>query len=67
MTTVYGVTPFGARQQIRRQLDDIDEFPKEHSLKAAAYLADKTFTCLQEMFTSTKQIQVQSPPWLHTL
>ena len=59
MTTVYGVTKFGAKYQIVRQLDDIPSFPKEHSWQGAIYLADKTFQCLQEMFTATKEIQVQ--------
>lgn len=31
MTTVYGVTPFGAREQIKRQLADIN-VPKEKVL-----------------------------------
>ncbi|XP_046397226.1 DNA-directed RNA polymerase, mitochondrial-like [Ischnura elegans] len=57
MTTVYGVTRFGARLQIARQLRDIDEFPKEHVWNASTYLASKTFGCLREMFTSTREIQ----------
>ncbi|XP_071439372.1 DNA-directed RNA polymerase, mitochondrial [Hetaerina americana] len=57
MTTVYGVTRFGARLQIARQLRDIDEFPKEYVWRASSYLVGKTFGCLREMFTSTKEIQ----------
>ncbi|XP_046406885.1 DNA-directed RNA polymerase, mitochondrial-like isoform X2 [Ischnura elegans] len=57
MTTVYGVTRFGARLQIARQLRDIDEFPKEYVWRASQYLVGKTFGCLREMFTSTKEIQ----------
>ncbi|XP_004931824.1 DNA-directed RNA polymerase, mitochondrial [Bombyx mori] len=57
MTTVYGVTKFGARLQIAKQLKDIDDFPKEHVWACSQYLTAKTFDSLREMFTSTKQIQ----------
>lgn len=57
MTTVYGVTRFGARLQIAKQLKDIDEFPKDWVWPASSYLTSKTFESLQEMFTSTKEIQ----------
>lgn len=39
MTTVYGVTRFGAKLQIAKQLKDIDNFPKEHVWSASSYLA----------------------------
>ena len=65
MTTVYGVTKYGARQQIRRQLEDINDFPQEHVWASMAYLTDKTFYCLQQMFTSTKHIQVYNYITLH--
>lgn len=57
MTTVYGVTRFGARLQIAKQLKDIDLFPKEYVWSASTYLVGKTFESLREMFTSTKEIQ----------
>ncbi|XP_071451585.1 DNA-directed RNA polymerase, mitochondrial-like [Hetaerina americana] len=57
MTTVYGVTRYGARLQIARQLRDIDKFPKDQVWCASLYLVEKTFDCLREMFTSTKKIQ----------
>ncbi|CAG9788852.1 unnamed protein product [Diatraea saccharalis] len=57
MTTVYGVTKFGARLQIAKQLKDIDDFPKEHVWACSQYLTVKTFDSLREMFTSTKLIQ----------
>ncbi|XP_045488794.1 DNA-directed RNA polymerase, mitochondrial [Pieris rapae] len=57
MTTVYGVTRFGARLQIAKQLKDIDDFPKEHVWSCSQYLTTKTFDSLREMFTSTKLIQ----------
>lgn len=73
MTTVYGVTRYGARLQIARQLKDIDNFPKEHVWAASSYLTSKfaiksfailnvsilgrTFDSLRTMFTSTREIQ----------
>ncbi|KAF6211097.1 hypothetical protein GE061_014211 [Apolygus lucorum] len=57
MTTVYGVTRFGARLQIAKQLKDIDDFPKEHVWSASHYLATKTFDSIREMFSSTREIQ----------
>ncbi|CAF1265263.1 unnamed protein product [Rotaria sordida] len=57
MTTNYGVTLYGARQQISRQLRDIDEFPREYILEASTYLAQKTFISLRELFQETRKIQ----------
>lgn len=57
MTTVYGVTRYGARLQIARQLKDIETYPKDFVWQGSNYLMAKTFECLQEMFTSTKEIQ----------
>lgn len=57
MTTVYGVTRFGARLQIARQLKDLDNFPKEQVWAASSYLTSKTFESLRSMFTSTREIQ----------
>lgn len=57
MTTVYGVTRYGARLQIARQLKDNDNFPKEWVWPASTYLTVKTFESLREMFTSTREIQ----------
>ncbi|XP_017021954.1 DNA-directed RNA polymerase, mitochondrial [Drosophila kikkawai] len=57
MTTVYGVTRYGARLQIARQLKDIDDFPKDWVWPASTYLTAKTFESLREMFTSTREIQ----------
>lgn len=57
MTTVYGVTRYGARLQIAKQLKDIDDFPQDWVWPASTYLTQKTFESLQEMFKSTKEIQ----------
>lgn len=58
MTTNYGVTLYGAKQQIARQLRDIDKFPKEFVAEACSYLAEKTFFSLRELFQETRKIQV---------
>ncbi|XP_045774865.1 DNA-directed RNA polymerase, mitochondrial isoform X2 [Maniola jurtina] len=57
MTTVYGVTKFGARLQIAKQLKDIDDFPKDQVWPCSQYLTSRTFDSLREMFSSTKLIQ----------
>lgn len=57
MTTVYGVTRYGARLQIAKQLKDIDDFPKEAVWTASSYLTMRTFESLRTMFTSTREIQ----------
>ena len=59
MTTVYGVTKYGARLQIARQLKDRG-MPDSQVKEASTYLADSTFLCLQQMFSSAKQIQVSN-------
>ena len=69
MTSVYGVTLIGAKGQIRNRLKEIDnlEFPKIdneeidddielHLSKASMYLAKKTISCLDNMFTSAREV-----------
>nr|KAG5704736.1 hypothetical protein BaRGS_005192 [Batillaria attramentaria] len=58
MTTVYGVTRYGAKAQILRQLKDIPEFPHAQAWAGSRYLTEKTFHCLNEMFSATKDIQI---------
>jgi len=57
MTTVYGVTRYGARLQIARQLNNIPDFPAEHVWQGSFYLVTRTFLSLQQMFTAAKEIQ----------
>ncbi len=57
MTTVYGVTRYGARLQIAKQLKDQPGFPLKYVEEASSYLADKTFESLNEMFASSQAIQ----------
>lgn len=37
---------------------DLDDFPNEYVWSGSSYLVGKTFESLREMFTSTKEIQV---------
>ncbi|CAG0892609.1 unnamed protein product [Cyprideis torosa] len=57
MTTVYGVTKFGARQQIYRQLKEREGFPKSETWLASFYLTTAVFQSLGEMFRGAQQIQ----------
>jgi len=59
MTTVYGVTMFGARKQIRGQLDDL-EMPEKDLAPASKYLAELMFRNFKKMFFSARSIQVWS-------
>ncbi|XP_043674513.1 DNA-directed RNA polymerase, mitochondrial [Vespula pensylvanica] len=57
MTTVYGVTKYGARLQIMKQLKDLEKFPQDCSWEASTYLTYKTFDSLRTMFKSARAIQ----------
>ncbi|XP_050594187.1 DNA-directed RNA polymerase, mitochondrial isoform X1 [Bombus affinis] len=57
MTTVYGVTKYGAKIQIIKQLKDMENFPKEHIWPASVYLTESTFHSLRQMFKSAREIQ----------
>ncbi|XP_076632454.1 mitochondrial RNA polymerase isoform X2 [Colletes latitarsis] len=57
MTSVYGVTKYGAKFQIAKQLKDIENFPEEHVWAGSIYLTEKTFYTLRTMFTSAREIQ----------
>jgi DNA-directed RNA polymerase len=46
MTTVYGVTYVGAREQIEKQLKDRRDIPSEECWGAAAYVAKKVIFSL---------------------
>ncbi|KOX68053.1 DNA-directed RNA polymerase, mitochondrial [Melipona quadrifasciata] len=56
MTTVYGVTKYGAKLQIAKQLRDIENFPKEYVWQASIYLTENTYS-LRKMFKSAREIQ----------
>ncbi|KAJ7482195.1 DNA/RNA polymerase [Mycena galericulata] len=61
MTTVYGVTFIGARDQIEKQLKDRKDLPEEECWNAAAYLAKKVLAAIGDLFTGAKHIQT----WLN--
>ena len=57
MTTVYGVTKFGAKAQIGKQLVNQDGFDSSDVGPGSMYLANKTFESLNELFESSQTIQ----------
>ncbi|KAG2742603.1 DNA/RNA polymerase [Suillus brevipes Sb2] len=61
MTTVYGVTYIGAREQIEKQLRDKDVVPEEECWAASAYLAKRVLVCIGDLFSGAKSIQI----WLN--
>ncbi|CAD6184511.1 unnamed protein product [Caenorhabditis auriculariae] len=56
MTTVYGVTMYGAVLQIKRQLRAL-EISNEDAALFARYLARKTFASLNDAFTSSMMLK----------
>ncbi|PON76758.1 DNA-directed RNA polymerase, phage-type [Trema orientale] len=57
MTSVYGVTYVGARDQIKRRLKERDAITDDSELFAAAcYAAKTTLTALEEMFEAARSI-----------
>ncbi|CAL1300720.1 unnamed protein product [Larinioides sclopetarius] len=57
MTFVYGVTKYGAKLQILKQLKDIPDFDEKYHHEASLYLMQKIFFSIKEMFTATQEIQ----------
>jgi len=57
MTTVYGVTRYGARLQVEGRLKELKGFPREAVWDCSVYLSGATLECLEEMFVATKKIQ----------
>ncbi|TXG56708.1 hypothetical protein EZV62_018021 [Acer yangbiense] len=57
MTSVYGVTYIGARDQIKKRLKERDAIADDTALFAAAcYTAKTTLTALEEMFEAARSI-----------
>ncbi|KAJ7074487.1 DNA/RNA polymerase [Mycena amicta] len=56
MTTVYGVTFVGARDQIEKQLRDVKGIPEEAVWMAASYLAKKVLSAIGDLFSGAKGI-----------
>lgn len=61
MTNVYGVTPYGARQQIENRLKEFRIVEPSDYRVARAYLADLVFASLGTLFDRAQRIQC----WLH--
>ncbi|KAF9017666.1 DNA/RNA polymerase [Hymenopellis radicata] len=57
MTTVYGVTYIGAREQIEKQIRAIDEFKDADSWMLSSYLAKAVLGCIGDLFSGAKDIQ----------
>ncbi|KXN82382.1 DNA-directed RNA polymerase, mitochondrial [Leucoagaricus sp. SymC.cos] len=58
MTTVYGVTYVGAREQIEKQLKDRNDIPEEECWNTAAYLTHVVLGCIGDLFKGAKAIQI---------
>lgn len=58
MTTVYGVTMYGARGQIARQLKEFSQLTDEDIFNGTNFLCTTTFSVLKSMFSSARAIQV---------
>lgn len=50
MTSVYGVTLIGAREQIQNRLRELPDFPEEKTWEASFYLAKQTLGSLGDIF-----------------
>lgn len=61
MTTVYGVTYVGAREQIERQLREKPDIHTDHRYKISAYVAKKVSPCITVLFFSTKANSNRDP------
>ncbi|KAI0291577.1 hypothetical protein BC826DRAFT_1022569 [Russula brevipes] len=58
MTTVYGVTFVGARDQIEKQLKDRGDIPPEECFEISAYLTKKVMQCIGDSFRGAKDIMI---------
>ena len=57
MTSVYGVTFIGARQQIYKQLRDQDFLSEDETYKASLYIAKLTLKAISNLFTGAHEIK----------
>ncbi|PWN47140.1 DNA/RNA polymerase, partial [Violaceomyces palustris] len=57
MTTVYGVTFIGAKNQVMRQLADRGDIPAEDLFNCASYLAKIIMSCIGDLFQGAQKIQ----------
>lgn len=61
MTSVYGVTPIGARQQIMNRLSEIDGLPEDKLFSASYKLARMTLSSLGDIFAGA----TETMSWLY--
>lgn len=57
MTYVYGVTVYGAKLQIHKQLKEFEDLPPSAIWSCSLYLTRKTFKSIATMFEATQNIQ----------
>ncbi|WFD36220.1 DNA-directed RNA polymerase [Malassezia cuniculi] len=57
MTTVYGVTFVGAKNQVMRQLADRGDIPTNRLWETASYLAKVIMGCIGDLFAGANMIQ----------
>lgn len=59
MTTVYGVTAFGAKLQVAKQLLKLKDYNNDKSLtlRHGFYIANKIFDSINELFSNAEHIQ----------
>lgn len=57
MTTVYGVTFVGAKNQVMRQLADRGDIPAAKLWESASYLAKVIMGCIGDLFSGANMIQ----------
>lgn len=57
MTSVYGVTFIGAKEQIYRQLRDQNFLEESEAYQASTYLAKLTLKAIQNLFTGAHKIK----------
>jgi DNA-directed RNA polymerase len=57
MTSVYGVTLIGARDQIKRQLKETNVFDPQTLYNVSNYLAKKTIQSIGDLFKEANQIK----------
>ena len=57
MTTVYGVTLYGAQLQVAKQLREFEDFPPELVREGSTSLARLTLSSIGKIFTSSVKIQ----------
>lgn len=56
MTFVYGVTPYGAKKQVMKRLNELPDFG-QNELRVSDYIVKNVFYSLEHMFTATREIQ----------